>query len=408
MLFAKSEARAQYQTLVSDTFSVQSSFLDVSRRLNWGYNQGLTSAFVIGPKSDKSGLIFSSLSLTDSAMKYGRGFTASRSLKTCSAIDYTLPGLERENDTLTIEFDAFWDTLAGIGEGGRIVLALLHQYPAGGPRFGDVDSVQIEAPFGRPAYNIRILNRRDPVSGITAPGYLFYGGGMDPLGEFEKTANWWLPGFIAQPGGTSPQTGAPYPIGATTRIADYMASSQSWRHFTFKLFPEYIEIWLRNSSSPDSANQRISKIPIPKTQTGIPYAVGFLNQFFGSNISNLPLNYKWYPKMEAVRFYFRAVNQAYLANVKIKYSGTISAREEVLEKSGMQLFPNPNTNGVFFASGLENEDFWVMDMLGRKRAEGKVLTGKLNISFLPSGRYYVFFSSSKQKIKRPFTIQIIK
>ena len=383
-------SKAQYRKIVVDSFQVESPLIDVSKMLLWGSNTVPTSSFIKKVKSDKEGLRFQSICLTDSALKHGAGFTNAKSLKTCTAFDYRFPKLQRANDSILIEFDAYWDTLQQIGEGGRIVMALLYQYPEDGLVFGQVDSVKMEAPFGRPAYNIRILNRNLTATGtITAPGYFFYGGGKDSGGEFEKTTDWWLPGFIAQPGGLSPQTGPSYPIGATTKIYTNMASSIFWQHFTFKIFPEKIELWLRKSASNNSQNQRLANISIPKTAQGIPYTLSRLNQFYNISLSNLPLYYMWVPEIEAIRFYFRAGNQAYLANVNIGWSGSVNSSLEPNFKNEIELYPNPNQNGRFVIKDFNDAKFELYDLNGKMVFKGIVEANVLETGPQKPGIYFL-------------------
>jgi len=388
----------QYQIIASDSFQDNSKFIDLSKLLIWGTNTIPQTVFQVGNKADKNGLSFKCVFPGDSAKKYGSGYTEPYSLKTCTAIDYKLPVLQRENDSIRIEFDAYWDTLAQIGEGARIVLATLYQYPQNGLQFGKVDSVNLLAPFARPSYNIRILNRAaNMAGGITAPGYFFYGGGQSQLGEFEKTSNWWLPGFIAQPGGFSPQTGPSYPVGPTTKVYSLMASSNHWQHFTMKIFPEKIELWLRKSSQNIIENQRIMNTAIPKTSFGLPYTLAQLNEFYSTTITNLPLYYRWAPQIEAVRFYFRCVEKAYLANVQIAYSGNISAKNEIVAGKDISIFPNPSTNGNFQVTEKEFDTFSVMDILGKVLVRRKIENGKIETGINTPGNYLMRLESASTR-----------
>jgi hypothetical protein len=398
--------KAQYQAVVVDSFKTGNQFLDLSKLLIWGTNSTQQSAFLTLQKEDKNGLKFSALGLQDSASKYGN-FSNSNSLKTTTAIDYRIPAFNRTSDSMKIEFDAYWDTLISIGESGRIVLALLHDYPSGGPQFGDVDSVQKAAPFGRPAYNIRILNRRDPIGGITAGGYLFYGGGMDPHGEFEKTSDWWLPGFIAQPGGTSPQTGPAYPLGATVRIQSLLASSQDWTHFTFKIFPQWIEFWTRKTGESEAQNVLRSKMAIPNPASGLPFALSFLNQHYGTNLSALPFNYRWFPQIEAIRFYYRAVNKAYLSNIRISQSGNFSSENELLNQNKSGLYPNPVQGNTFWVKNEKVQKFQLFDRFGRFVENGTIQKGEGRLQSQAKGIYFLKLEAENGELAGSFTIKIL-
>jgi hypothetical protein len=385
--------KAQWQVLVNDSFQTTSSFRDLSRYTIWGTNSQPTSAFSSEQKSDRVGFSLKSIFPSDSALKYGGGYTATNSLKTCTAIDYPLFLGPRDNDTLDIEFDAFWDTLSGIGEIGRMVLVLISDYPTGEIPMGLVDSVSLPAPFGRPAYNVRILNRSPSAGtgGNTAPGYLFYGGGMDPLGEFEKTSQWWLPGFIAQPGGTSPQTGPAYPRGGTTRISNLMADQTHWIHFRFRLLPESIRISTRKTAEFSAPETLATEMAIPKTSPGIPYAIAQLNQFYNLQISQLPLNYKWYSKIDAVRFYLRSAQKAYLSNVRISWSGiTTQNIPAVAGKSGPLPYPNPVRNNGFFLRAAVGSTYEIQDLRGQILQSGFCPESSwIDMPHYPNGFYFL-------------------
>lgn len=396
IVFTTLTSRGQVQPLLVDSFQTTAKFVDLSLLTAWGINQAPVTAFQREWKADKAGTGFWALCPSDSAMKYGSSFTNANSLKTCTAIDYVLPDLSRDFDTLTLTFDAYWDTLITVGEGGRIVAAFLHQYPEQPFSFGLPDSVNLSAPFGRPAYNVRILNRAPNAGGTqTAPGYLFYGGGMHPLGEFEKTANWWLPGFIAQPGGTSPQTGPAYPVGATVRIQPLLASSNNWRRFTLRLAPEMLEMWFQDIGEPNQPKILATQMAIPKVEPGIPYALSNLNQFYGTNLSQLPLHYYWAPKIEAIRFYFRSVQKAYLSNVRIEYSGQILAgRHKIDGQDLVKVFPNPNSGGFFQIDSDDWNEFQVFDCLGRKVDSGFVISRRFQTKVPSAGLYFLTLSHS--------------
>ena len=406
-LFRICPCEAQYQTLVSDTFSGngENQYIDLSKILLWGHQTSIQSAFKTGLKSDKQGFSQQSLFPSDSSLKYGSGYSDPFSLKTCTAIDYRLPTLNRNQDTLVIEFDALWDSLIQIGEGGRMVVALLYDYPSNGISYGNVDSIQKTAPFGRPAYNIRILNRATEVSGgITAPGYFFYGGGNDPLGEFEKTGQWWLPGFIAQPGGFSPQTGSSYPIGATTKTIQLMASKNHWMHFRLKFSPEHMELWIRKTADPESNEQRLNRVLLPKTDQGIPFAVSRLNQFYNSSITGLPLYYRWFAQIEAVRFYFRSNNRSYLANPIVKWSGSVTDLQKNTLKTNT-VFPNPNSSGEFWTDVEEVQSFQLYDFCGSKKVEGNFENGKIKTGKQAPGTYFLFLHQNNKS--KPIRIPVI-
>lgn len=394
--WALAQIPSGYRTLVSDSFANRNHIFDLSETLLWGNYTSPTSAFQLTQRSDARGLQFTCISPSDSALAYGGSFTAGNSLKTATCFDYRLPTLNRQNDSILIEFDAIWDTLAQIGEAGRIVIACLYNYPNEIP-FNTIANVNADAPFGRPAYNIRILNKALNASPNARTAYLFYGGGLDSLGEFEMySANnvrqWWLPGFIAQPGGQSPQTGPSYPAGPTTREFEFLASQTEWRHFTLKLFPEKLELWMRKTDTTARANRLIMVKHIPKTAPGRAYTLNRLNQLYRTSLTNLPLFYRWFPQIEAIRFYFRSSNRAYLANVHIAYSGTVTTRAQAKNEES-QIYPNPTSLGKVWVHG--NQKVWVLKNLqGKNLAQGVVSEKQIPLNGIQPGIYLLQTSAA--------------
>ncbi|NJK84980.1 MAG: hypothetical protein HC906_02385, partial [Bacteroidales bacterium] len=176
------------ETVFEDSIKNKDKFNDLSTLLLWGGNSQPVSAFEILNKTDDNNLSLPSLSLTSSAIN--KGGYSSGSAYTSTAIDYTFDAQTRSGEFVyALEFDYLSALLSGSGESGRLGIALLYDYPAEGPQFNDVYSDE-KAPFGRPSYNLRLLNGTVG----TKQAYLFYGGGKDTLGEFEKQAKYLLPG----------------------------------------------------------------------------------------------------------------------------------------------------------------------------------------------------------------------
>ncbi len=198
--------------------------------------------------------------------------------------------------------------LSGNGESGRIGLALIYDYPTEDPDFGAVFDPQLQHPFGRPAYNLRLLNGTNDQK----QAYLFYGGGKDPEGEFERLQNGtWLPGFISAPGGTSPGSAADYPEGPVKISNRKVLSQEYWHHYTWQLEPETIRVYRRRSGNPDSPEELLMAMQIPFDFKGEDY---IKNQM---NIENIPVNYNWFSQVNGLRIYFRSIQNAALANLKV-------------------------------------------------------------------------------------------
>lgn len=334
----------QYQTIFEDGFSDTLKYRDLSKINLWGKNSVPVSGFRIGQKADASGLIFKSLSQTDSARKYA-GYQTISSLKASLAFDYSFPNLLRNTDSMKLEFDVLWDELTSGGNSGRLVVALLHSNPAQIPVGSLVDSFGAKAPFGRPAYSFRILNRIP--QGTNNYASMQYGGGKDSLGEFEKFSAgplaWWLPGFISGPGGISPESSVNYPLGPVNRWTNYtLASKSTWRHFTWKIFPEKLEVWIRASAMPEGNDTLTMRMVIPK-----PGPIqGMLSTLqTGHNLSNLPDSlptmYHWFDHFNGIRFYLNGGNITHLANIKLKSSILPTLNTARNSRMETQIYPNP-------------------------------------------------------------------
>lgn len=384
-------AFSQWRLLINDPMDPNlPQHRDISNLHIWGTNSQPVSALKHTTQADTAGLSLPCLTITDSAVKYS-GYTAANSLKTATAFDYVLPvPLNREADSLKVEFDVLWDTMAGIGEGGRIVMAAMHNYPvSGGPYLGTIDSVQLDHPFGRPAYNFRLLNK---LNGHRPAGYMFYGGGADINGEFEKTAGWWLPGFIAQPPGVAPGQGADYPVTPNVNMYTIAASSKQWRRITFKLFPEKLELYFRPSTSADTENQLLGQMLLPKENlTGIS-ALDRLRQLYNNpNLTSLPTLYKWFPTVNALRFYFRANTKAFLTNIKVFSSSAQTSSAIAVTQPPVFGWPNP-TNQYFTLSGNLplGTPLQLTDMQGKTYTLACVegIQNQYNLSAFPKGIYF--------------------
>lgn len=87
---------------------------------------------------------------------------------------------------MTVEFDVLWDQLSSGGQDGRIVAALLHDINQATAFGAVIDSLNAEAPFGRPAYSFRVFNRLD--QGQNNYTNMQYGGGKTPLASLRFSA----------------------------------------------------------------------------------------------------------------------------------------------------------------------------------------------------------------------------
>lgn len=339
------EPRVYEDSLVLDlAFEDRSAWVDLSEKLIWGSNAGVESGFQLGPVSDSRGLTYQALHLTDNAMAHA-GYREG-TLRASQAIDVRFPApLIRDTDTLIIEFDAFWAALnnSGWGESGRIVLTLLHDYPQAEIPFGALDDLSLEHPFGRPAYNLRLRNI-DLTGPYHSGAFMLYGGGHDPLGEIEQTDTYWLPGFSSEAGGGTPGLGDPYPASPTQKNESMpVASTTHWRHYTWVIAPERLSFFQRDALAPASENERVLWMELPPTEKGEIALMEQINEAHGASIDQPPPLYHWFERLEALRVYFRAVQQTYLANLQLRhvYPAQPTSRAFPAPAPSLTVFPNP-------------------------------------------------------------------
>lgn len=363
--------------LVSDSFQNTSQFVDLSTRLLWGSSSLPQSAFRLISKTDGAGLGFNALNQTDSARKYS-GYQAANSIKASMAIDYRFPVFDRTNDSLQIEFDVLWDTLVSGGNTGRIVAALMHDYPAEIPFNTVLDSVDAVAPFGRPAYSFRVLNRIP--QGTNNYANMMYGGGRDSLGEFERYNSagnrWWLPGFISGPGGVSPESNSPeYPLSGVVRWRNYTIASRSrWRHFTWKVAPEKIEVWVRNTQTPAGNDTLVMRMVVPKPG---PIQEMLTKMQLGHGLSqaldSLPILYHWPRFVNGFRLYMAGANSTNFANISVKgSSGGIASKRKPNPAQDVVMIPNPARNSLKLGNLMETAEYEIVNTAGKTVASGSV------------------------------------
>lgn len=376
MLLATPAWSQNWQPLVSEDFATDTGYHDLSKITPWGLNTGPASGFMRLLKADKQGLQFQAIAPNDSMLKYGGSYTTANSLRTASAIDFKFPPVNRSLDTLVLEFDAFWDTLQNNGEGGRIVAAFMHQYPDKFPQWGATDSVENDLIFGRPAYNFRIL-AKDPANNWKS-FFLFYGGGIDPEGEMERygqngTRLWWLPGFIAEPGGTAPGSGGDYPRSPTVATRLVYASSVRWTRFRLTLKPNRVELHYKGASQPDASYILMGFMETPDINSmTAAQALQVMNAAHGTSVTTLPKFYNWFRDINGLRLYFRCSWRAYIANVNVRSTGhTPVANRASTHRPSLRIWPNPSTN-LIMADVEQPAPAQIMNLSGQLLKQGLI------------------------------------
>ncbi len=406
-LFFSNTAMGQWTNLVTDTFSGQRpNHYDLSTKLLWGGQTVPSSAFFVDTLiTDDFGLAFKAIGTTPKARANAQ-YQLVNGLKTSIAIDYPFPfAINRNLDTVRVSMDMLWDTLLGGGESGRIVAGLMHSYPIGGPAFGSVDSLNGGHPFGRPAYNIRVMNKNGTLNNNLS-AVMMHGGGHTRLGDFEiykQGANkWWLPGFSTEPGGTSPGSTGDFPIGGCAQIRNFLiASTTKWRRFTFTIFQERMILEVRNASEPESSNSQVMQMFIPKVDTLNPGpTLARFNNFYGTNLNRLPTLYYWYPTLEAFRFFWNAGSNVWLANLRIESTGNspTTGSYQKLKTNPISIFPNPGNSKLMIQNLQNGTQIFVFDMFGRKVYEktSEVNDLEINTSEWVNGVYRIVFLGNGQ------------
>lgn len=423
--------------LVQDNFTDRSKIKDLSLLLLWNNFSTPTTCFDIVDKSDNAGLTFkalvgkvaNSISFTYAATdSLGRG-----TLKTHSAFDYELPIINRNNCTIKIEFDIIWRKLDDLksnggnyGENGRIVVALVNNYPSGGPVYNALNNTTTKYAFGNPIYNMRIRNPTPVNSGHadyveSSPTFLLYGGGHELEGEFEKSTSplFWLPGFSSEAGGTSPgqPSSVDYPNStvATKKSPkpwNWVASTTQWKHISWIIEPEVMKIYKRPSSLSSGYDTLVSIMSIPKDSFGTSYITNKINAIHSTSITQLPKDYYWGGKFNAIRFYNRAwrKNMAYFANVKVTKTydkPTNLETNEIEDLSMVSIFPNPSNDGLIKIECKESNEYTIeiRSLTGQLIfKEDHIINSKqIDLSTNPRGLYFIniyneFFSKTEKLI----------
>ena len=397
--------QAQNDSLIlMDNFTTIENFTDLTKKLIWSDSGDTTSGFILKQTEDSQGMVQNCLSLTEEAIEktgYNHG-----TIKASQAIDYVIPEkLDRLNSTYKIEFDALWEELNnnGWGESGRIVVTLLHDYPEEIP-FDAIYNLEEEAPFGRPAYNLRIRNH-NKTGDYYSGAFMLYGGGHDINGEVEIYNNeYWLPGFSSEAGGTTPGLSEPYPLSPTMKNENFVTVGYpNWKHYTWLIKPERLEFYVRESYQDESENELVFLMQIPKSTKSENKIIEEINAAHQSAINDLPVLYNWFRWIEAIRIYFRGAEQAHLANFKLsKVLDTPLAFNKKEHQSAQPLvYPNPCVSSFIIENkSARKMSFALYNSNGTMMKNGIISDGltirNVNVESLSEGLYILKTSNHKQ------------
>lgn len=389
----------QDSIILEEQFYDTSGFVDLSKKLIWGLNTEIESGFQYGPVEDSRGVTNQAIHVTAEAMEYA-GYQPN-TIRASQAVDFRFPQkIVRNQDTLIIEFDALWGTFNsdGWGESGRIVLTLLHDYPEAEIPFGAIDDLAAEAPFGRPAYNLRLRNT-DLTGPYQSGSFMLYGGGHDIEGEIEQTDTYWLPGFSSEAGGGSPGLGNPYPLSPTQKNENKpVASVTHWRHYTWVIAPEKLSFYMRDAQASAEEDELVLFMEIPRSDQWEGDIVEQINAAHDTDIMEPPTLYHWFESLEALRLYFRGVQQAYLANLKIThiYESPVVHSRELRGKLQVRLYPNPTQQDVqldFGAALAHPLTIQLQNTAGQVLKKSEIEKGRtshhLLLNDVPPGLYFV-------------------
>lgn len=388
--------QAQTDSLIlMDDFTTTEKFTDLTQKLIWSDSREIVSGFLLNQTEDSNGINQNCLSLTQEAIEK-KGYKPG-TIRASQAIDYVLPKkLDRINATYKIEFDVLWDELNnnGWGESGRIVVTLLHDYPQEIP-YNAIFDLQADAPFGRPAYNLRIRNH-NKTGEYYSGAFMLYGGGHDINGEIEIYNNeYWLPGFSSEAGGTTPGLSAPYPLSPTMKNEYFVtAAYPDWKHYTWMIHPEKLEFYVRETYQEESENEMVFFMQIPMTTNPESKIIEEINAAHQSAISDLPVHYNWFQWIEAIRIYFRGAEQTHLANFSISkvLDNSLALYEKENQNSELIVYPNPCVSSFNIkTNGTKNIDYALFNSNGTQ-VKGGIMNGaqtlyNVNVETLSQGIY---------------------
>ena len=242
----KSAPLSAGEAVFDDGFADLSAWDDLSTVPLWGSPARNRSAF-----STEGGRVHLIRSGEDDTRNY-TGFQNAHGLKTFTALDrrFAEP-VDRRAASITVDARMRWETVTNTaGESGRFIIALNHDYPEGGldltpegtkgSRYNDFSAEW----WARPAYHLRIRNSNTGAGSA----FLQYGGGDTDLGEYEATADWWLPGFISGAGNVAPGAGDDFPANSWVSTPTGLARD-NYALYRYVIYPDRQEVWLDESGT---------------------------------------------------------------------------------------------------------------------------------------------------------------
>ena len=322
------ETSSNEETIIlEDDFSNLDNWTDLTTLISWGNYPVGTSGFSTGISNGQQAVFLNPADDDEIDTTPYTGYTQPEDLKTFTALDFAfLEPIIHQEEILTIEFDARWDSITDSGEAGRFMVVLMDDYPDDGVQGEDLNNFNGE-PFGTPALHLRIR------PSTFATSFLQYGGGDG--GEFEQfDNNWWLPGFISNAegkGSGSPGQGNEYPFGSWKETNESLGS-EDWQTYTYKILPDRQEIYVDG--------QLVGYMDLPLTLPTAP-------------------QYEYYDEFEALRLYWRGIEPTYISNFSMT-TQPINETEANTSSTGVVVDEN-FTDGNFDS---ETVDYWTINGAG--------------------------------------------
>ncbi|MGC9344332.1 MAG: T9SS type A sorting domain-containing protein, partial [Bacteroidales bacterium] len=124
--------------------------------------------------------------------------------------------------------------------------------------------------------------------------------------------------FSSLAGGGTIGQGDNYPVNAfiETQEGTLTTSTSQWKHYTWILDYERQSLYWRNSGEEPEKDELLLFMEIPEDGD-----INQINSAHGSFATLSPPNYNWFDEINAVRFYWRGVDNFALSNVSISKTG---------------------------------------------------------------------------------------
>lgn len=324
---------SQFSVVVRDSVTDGIQFIDNNLHcLPTGFDE-VVPAYEVIEITDNNDLTFPAISMTE-VTKSNQWFTGA-----FPTFDYIFPSeiVRQPGDTIIIEFDMFFDIISGSGEAGRLNISLVTGVPEGNAFPGIIFPLAPnfeESPvhfqpwsdftdggggsttqFGAPAYHLWLF------TGSNGPA-LSYGGSFPRWPGWNSGAG----GYYYNRNAGDPGTAVTYSSSDNYPLVPYVkihsggpfVSADRWMHYTWMITHEMIHFFVRYTEESPEENREIGFMAIPHNENNI----SFINEVHGTAATEMPPEYKWYERFNALRFYFYSHDRdIYMSNLEITKTG---------------------------------------------------------------------------------------